>query len=76
LGDRDIRELILSPRLYGFSLFPVNQWPCPVYISRILDETVKETLRFTREQIEMIGWGMIFRTLEESVADASQFRDR
>ena len=75
LGNEDITELIISARLQGFSLSPVSHWPCPVYISRILDETIEKTLVFIKDQIEIIGWGMIFRTLEEAIAHANQFHE-
>ena len=66
LGGRDITELVLSARWVGSTLFPVTEWPCHVYISRILDESVVRTSTFTGEQVEMIGWGAIFRTLDEA----------
>jgi hypothetical protein len=69
LGSQDITNLILSSRYEGFSLFPVKEWPCHVYVSRILDATVIRTLAFTRDQIEIIAWGRIFRTLDEANAD-------
>ncbi len=46
LGGQDITSLILSARHEGFPLFPVKEWPCHVYIARILDDTVSKTLNF------------------------------
>lgn len=74
LGNQDITNLILSSRYEGFSLFPVKEWPCHVYIARILDDAVIRTLAFTRSQVEIIAWGMIFRTLEEANAHAKEFQ--
>ena len=73
LGDKDIVNLILSVKLQGFSLFPVNEWPCPVYVSRILDEAITKTLVFAGDQVEMIAWAVIFRNLDEANAHAKKF---
>src|SRR5438132_10011014 len=66
LADKDIVNLVLSSRFEGDSLFPVKQWPCHVYISRILDEKIEKTLEFTRDQVEIIAWGIMFRALDEA----------
>jgi hypothetical protein len=70
LGGHDITNLIISSRHQGYSLFPIGEWPCHVYIARILDESITKTLVFTREQVEVIAWGMIFPTIEEAKAQA------
>lgn len=74
LGSQDITNLILSARHEGFSLFPVQEWPCHVYVARILDDTITRTLAFTRSQVEVIAWGMIFRTLHEANTHAKKFQ--
>jgi hypothetical protein len=66
LGDRDISRLILSTRHRGYTLYPVTEWPAHVYVTRILDDTVLQTLSFTKEQVELIAWAMIFRSFEEA----------
>lgn len=68
LGDRDISRLILSTRYQGSTLFPITEWPSHVYVTRILDETVLQTLSFTKSQVELIAWAVMFRTLEEAKA--------
>ena len=65
LGGREISSLIISSRYEGTTLFPVKEWPCHVYVARILDEGILKTLTFTRDQVEVIAWGMIFPTIEE-----------
>ena len=74
LGGEDISNLILSTRHEGFSLFPVKEWPCHVYIARILDDAITQTLTFTRDQVEIIAWGIIFRTFDEANAHAKKFQ--
>jgi len=72
LGGRDITKLVLSARYQGDTLFPVKQWPCHVYVARILDESIAKTLTFTSQQVEMVAWGMIFQTVEEANAQAEE----
>ena len=74
LGAQDITHLILSPKYEGVSLFPVEEWPCHVYVSRIVDDTITTTLTFTRSQIEVVAWGMIFCTVDEAVVYARNFQ--
>jgi len=74
LGDKDITKLILSPKFPDSSLFPINEWPCQVFIARILDYTVIRTLTITtRGQVQIIGKGTVFRTLDEANAYARRF---
>jgi hypothetical protein len=74
LGNRDITDLILSAKYEGYSLFPVEEWPFHVYVARILDAAIPQTLVFTRSQIEIIAWGMLFPTLEEANAHSQKFQ--
>lgn len=73
LGAEDIGHLLLSSKFESFSLFPVDHWPCPVYVTRILDDSILDTLTLTGDQVEMIAWGEIFLTLEEARAVAERF---
>jgi hypothetical protein len=66
LGGRDITNLIISARYKNSTLFPVNEWPCHVYIARILDQGIIKTLVFTKEQVEVIAWGEIFPSIERA----------
>lgn len=66
LGDRDIANLIITARYKDSTLFPVTEWPCHVYITRILDQSLIKALAFTKNQVEMIAWGMIFPNVEEA----------
>ena len=59
LGGQDITELIISARYQGSTLFPISEWPCHIYIARILDQSITTTLVFTKNQVEIIAWGMI-----------------
>jgi hypothetical protein len=67
LGAIDVDRLIISTRVEGQTLFPISQWPAPVYVARILDDTVLSSKEFTRQQVELIAWGMLFRTPDEAL---------
>jgi hypothetical protein len=75
LGGQDIAYLILSARFQGSTLFPVKEWPCHVFISRILDSNIMTSLVFAKEQVEIVGWGMIFPTLEDANAQSKEHPD-
>ena len=72
LGGQDITEVIISSRHRSFSLFPVSDWPCDVYVSRILDDRVVNTSVVEEGQIELMAWGRIYRTLAEANAEAKR----
>jgi hypothetical protein len=74
LGDQDIIRLLLSTRFEGTSLFPFKDWPCHVFVARILDDVITKTLVFTLGQVELIAWGTIFRTLDDAAAYAQQLQ--
>ena len=68
LAGRDITAVILSPHFRESRLFPVVEWPGHVYVSRILDHRVIESLAISKGQVELIAWAVIFRTIEEAQA--------
>jgi hypothetical protein len=73
LGSADISALIISSRHSGQTLFPVSEWPSYVYVARIVDDTITSSHTFGRDQVELIAWGSIFRTLEHARDFASRF---
>jgi hypothetical protein len=73
LGAIDITQLILSARHRGQTLYPISEWPFFVYVSRIVDKSVVESHAFTREQVELIAWGTLFRTRGEASDHAKKF---
>jgi len=66
LGGHDITEVIISARYRGSTLFPINEWPCHVYVARALDQSITQMMVFTKEQVEVIAWAKLFRTVEEA----------
>jgi len=72
LGGKDITQLIVSGKHQGDGLFPITAWPLSVYVARILDDSIVKTGSFTRGQVELIAWAMIFRTFDEAAAHAAK----
>jgi hypothetical protein len=70
LTNKNITQLIICTRYQGYTLYPMTEWPSFVYVARILDETVLQTLSLENQQVEMIAWAAIFRTLKEARAYA------
>jgi hypothetical protein len=70
LGAANIDHLILSTHLAGKSLYPIDSWPCHVYVMRILNSRILQTLSLDKADVEMIGWGSLHRTIEEAAAAA------
>jgi hypothetical protein len=68
LGSRDIEELVISARFEGSTLCPITEWPAHVYVALILEESVRATKTIKSGQVQMIAWGMLFRTPEEATA--------
>jgi hypothetical protein len=69
LGAEDITELLIAPRLEGYTLYPVSPWPCYVYVFRILDEAIITSRVITRpDQGEMIAWAELYRSRKEADA--------
>jgi hypothetical protein len=75
LGGTDVTSLIISSRHQGQTLYPISEWPSFVYVARILDDTAPRSDAFTRDQVELIAWGTLFRTLEEASEHAERFRE-
>jgi hypothetical protein len=59
LGECDISEVLLATRHAGKTLFPVSEWPAFVYVIRIADEGILQTKTFSKDQVEMIRWGVL-----------------
>ena len=74
LASQNIDDLLIATRHQGFSLFPITEWPSHVYIARLLDMSVAQTLVFTKDQVEVIGWGMLFLTLDDAKSQNMRLR--
>jgi len=69
LGGKDITQLILTTRHQGVTLFPVNEWPAYVYVYRIVDDALLRQETFAADQVALIFWGVIYRSLTDARDD-------
>jgi hypothetical protein len=60
-GMDDIDRLLISSKWTETSLYPVSRWPLPVYVMRIIDESILRAGSFRKDQVELIAWGMIYK---------------
>lgn len=73
LGGQDINHLLLSTRFSGQTLFPITEWPISVYVTRVLNESILQSLSFTAEDVELVAWGKLFQDREEAEAVAHRY---
>jgi hypothetical protein len=66
LGGSEIDRLVLSARLTGNTLYPIKEWPCHVYVMRILNGRILNSLSLDEGDVEMISWGTLHRTLDDA----------
>jgi hypothetical protein len=67
LGEKGISLLILSTRHVGHSLFPITEWPCYVYVARILDDSIVASGSFSASQVELIAKGTLYRSAMDAI---------
>jgi hypothetical protein len=72
LGGDDVTKLLLSSRHQGLTLYPVSKWPTYVYVARVVDPKVLGAESFTREQVQLIAWGMVFDDLPKANERAAE----
>ena len=72
LGFSEIEYLVLSTRLAGTTLYPISEWPCHVYVMRVVNDSILATDELGKDDVELIGWGTIHKTKEEA-SNASIF---
>jgi hypothetical protein len=70
LGGLDIECLILSARLAGMTLYPISEWPCHVYVMRIVNQSVLKSLSFGKDDVEMISWATLHKTADDAAQAA------
>jgi len=55
----EIKWLILGSRHQGTSLFPVSEWPLPVYICRTKGSNNPPAEKLVSETLAIVDWGEI-----------------
>ena len=62
LGEKDVTDVLLSPHFQETSVFPVSQFPLPVYIYRVLDDRVFTDPHPSPSLLKLVAWGEIYAT--------------
>lgn len=66
--DADAVSIVmLQPRLVGYSLFPIETWPTPVYVSACLVSDPTARQHFDGGEVKMIGWGDLWPSESEAL---------
>ena len=66
IKGKNIKDLIIFPRLEGMTLYPINHWPLSIYIYLALNENIYKIGKFAAEEVEMVAWGELYSTLEDA----------
>lgn len=70
MGGEDINHLIVTPRFEGQTLYPINEWPAYVYVSRIVDEKLYNSIvsneRISSNDLQIILWGELYKEADEA----------
>lgn len=62
--------VLLSTRWKDQNIFAIKSWPISVYVSRVMDRGLLNASFFSSGQVELIAWGLIFKTRGEADAHA------
>ncbi len=69
MGQQDIDQLVLSTRLVGASL--LRQWPCFVYVMRVVENSILTSLTIREDDVQMISWGSLHQSEEDAARVAA-----
>ena len=73
LAEREVvTQLLLASKWRGLTLFPVAEWPMPVYVMVAVDPAIVNARSFRSDQVRMIAWGTLHRTIEDAAKRAKE----
>jgi hypothetical protein len=72
LGEQDLSDLLLLPHFERASLFPISQYPMPVYILRALEQGVFQGLPLSADKLGLAAWGELYDSRRKAEAVAKQ----
>jgi hypothetical protein len=73
-NQKDIAHLLLASKWRNLTLFPINQWPMPVYVMTVIDENILTKHSFDPDQVKIIAWGTLHQTFKEANEIAGKFQ--
>jgi hypothetical protein len=60
--SEDIKHVIFTNRYEGDTLFPVNEYPCFVFITKPLFDNIFKAQVITKDDLQILAWGELYRT--------------
>jgi hypothetical protein len=67
LGGEDIYYLLLASKWQGRTLWPISEWPFPVYVLRPLRKSILHDSEVDHTQMQLIEWGLLHRSYEDAI---------
>lgn len=67
-----LEAVVLSPRLEGYSIDPINEYPCYVHIAALRQELNLATDVISRDALIDLAWGEVYEDAEQ----AKRYLDR
>ncbi len=64
--DEILEFFVIANRHQGEQLFPVKKFPCFVYITRLLNEEVKNKYTISSSELQIIAWGELYKSRENA----------
>jgi hypothetical protein len=64
-----MRHVVVTPHFTGASLFPVQEWPLPVYVCKV--DNIEGNSMFRPDQVRIITWAELYPN-KQSAEDAMQ----
>jgi hypothetical protein len=62
----DIEDIVLAARHEEGTLFPITEFPCFVYIARPRKGSIDGSRTITKDDLEIIGWGELYRSRSDA----------
>jgi len=62
----DIKYVVLANRHEGSLLFPINEFPCFVFITRPLLDDIFDIEVITKDDLQIMAWGELYKTASDA----------
>lgn len=71
----DIEKAVLAVRHAGSTLFPVNRWPMPVHVCKIMNADIIDSGKSDGGDISSELWGELYSTFDEAKAATDKYAE-
>jgi hypothetical protein len=66
-GENEISKVVIATKLEGYSLFDRERNSIPVYVGRILNDSVVSECAMRPDQVEVMLWGAVRKQPDEAL---------